>query len=149
MLKVCLRALYHLLKEGLLSVGCGMFILHVAFQGLYTAFCCVYSETQECFIPAWGILHIPELKLEVEWAHPLPNRDSKTFSYQTKIVYAHQRIHNHAGSFWLSEIHCSLYCLMAVQSLYQYNKRLIWLVDVSHSLFALLNHFCIILYMNS
>lgn len=65
---------HYLFKEGHLSVSGGMFVLHVTFQRLCAASCCIHSETQEGFVPPWWVLHIPELKLEVEWAHLFPGR---------------------------------------------------------------------------
>lgn len=66
------ESIHHLLKEGFFSMSCGMFILHITFQRLCIASCCIHSETQQGFVPPWWVLHIPELKLEVERAHLFP-----------------------------------------------------------------------------
>lgn len=65
----------YLLKECLFSMSCGMLILHVTFQWLGGAPWCVHSEAQQGLVPPWWVLHIPELKLEVERAHLLPGGD--------------------------------------------------------------------------
>lgn len=65
----------YLLKEGLFSVSCGMFILHITLQRLCTASWCINPETQQGLVPPRGVLHIPELKLEVERAHLFPGGD--------------------------------------------------------------------------
>lgn len=53
----------------------GMFIFHVTLEWLGAASWCIHSETQQGLVPPRRVLNVPELKLEVEWAHLFPGRE--------------------------------------------------------------------------
>lgn len=63
-----------------------MFILQITFQRLSAASWRVHSVAQQGLVPAGRVLHISELKLEVEWAHLLSGRKLKIYICQFLIT---------------------------------------------------------------